>query len=96
MDTLEKAIDYNAYPNVGRLIGQLLLTFYRDNLPLALRDLPETKSLLEQGNFSIIMKSVNRTTKLEIKIADMGCGEGRSTQSLASIFPKAQVHGFDI
>merc|ERR1711970_1507033 len=74
------AIDYNAYPNVGALIGQLLLAFYADKLPRALNDLPITKDLINK----------------EIKIADMGCGEGRSTQSLARIFKKADVIGFDL
>ena len=31
-----------------------------------------------------------------LKIADMGCGCGNSTKSLASIFPQAKIHGLDI
>lgn len=31
-----------------------------------------------------------------LKIADMGCGFGNSSLSLASIFPQATVHGLDI
>jgi len=74
------SIDYNAYPNVGALIGQLLLAFYADKLPQVLHDLPVTRDLINK----------------EIKIADMGCGEGRSTHSLAGIFERADVVGFDL
>ena len=43
------SIDYNAYPNVGALIGQLLGTFYADKLPRVLRDFPATKDLISKG-----------------------------------------------
>lgn len=32
----------------------------------------------------------------ELLIADIGCGEGRSTQTLAKIFTNSNVHGLDI
>ena len=32
----------------------------------------------------------------ELLIADIGCGGGRSTQTLAKIFTNSNVHGFDI
>ena len=42
--------------------------------------------------FSRIIDEINKP----LKIADMGCGFGNSSLSLASIFPQATVHGLDI
>ena len=42
--------------------------------------------------FSRIIDVINKP----LKIADMGCGFGNSSLSLASIFPQATVHGLDI
>ena len=42
--------------------------------------------------FSRIIDVINTP----LKIADMGCGFGNSSLSLASIFPQATVHGLDI
>ena len=89
------SIDYNAYPNVGALIGQLLVTFYAEKLPLVLHDLPATKDLINKG-FCLSTNFLLSYSSLDIKIADMGCGEGRSTQSLARTFKKADVVGFDL
>ena len=42
-------MDYNAFPNIGPLIGQLLATFYAEKLPVVLREILDTKDLINKG-----------------------------------------------
>ena len=52
-------MDYNAFPNIGSLIGQLLATFYAEKLPVALRELPDTKDLVNKGSY--ILKKTKKS-----------------------------------
>merc|ERR1711990_622127 len=49
-------------------------------MPVVLRDHPITSKLLEK----------------EMRIADMGCGMGKSTHSLASVFQRSTIVGLDL
>jgi len=73
-------IDFNSYPNMSEVIGQFMATFYNVKLDPIIRDLPETSQLINN----------------DLLIADVGCGEGRSTQTMAKIFTNSKVHGLDI
>ena len=80
------------YPEVGKVIGKLYTEFYTDKLAQVLRNVPE----LQQKK---ILRSVVFNHQLSdhlYSIADIGCGEGQSTQVLGETFLGAKVIGIDI
>ena len=84
------------YPNVGEVIGKIFTDFYREKLARVISNIPEVQSTKISRwvtNFPYVCSFEGQPS---FRIADIGCGEGQSTQALGNAFPEAKVLGIDI
>ena len=84
------------YPKVGEIIGKIFTDFYKEKLVRILSNIPEVRITKVSRLVSNFLHVCYLQDQPSFRIADIGCGEGQSTQALGKAFPGAKVLGIDI